>query len=203
MEDNGACTITKNPIAWFDAGKQTNWSGNACTSKVPTEFVCNASTAINCALYPSTTEPTDFKDNCSNVGLVVSEMDFSHYDSITVEAVVAIYTNQGIIGIGKKNTNSLISRNNNFNGKYYQYVYFHLCYVIKVNAVVLYINGDEIDTLSYEGNLMEEANAICVSPSSRQYVGNLIIYGRELTSDEIKNNYKYACTKTPIGHNAW
>ena len=50
---------------------------------------------------------------------------------------------------------------------------------------------------------MEEANAICVSPSSRQYVGNLIIYGRELTSDEIENNYKYACTKTPIGHNAW
>lgn len=200
---DGTYPVTKDLIAWFDAGKQSNWSGNVCASKVPTELVCNAATVINCNLYPSSTEPSDFKDNCSNVGLVVSEMDLSNYDSITVEAVLAINTNQNIIGIGKKNANSLISRINNFDGAYLQYVYFHLCYVIKADAVVLYINGEKKDTLSYEGNLMEEANAICVSPASKQYVGNLLIYGRELAADEIKNNYKYSCMKTPIGRNAW
>lgn len=204
--EKGELPITDGLVEWFNPADESAWDDTyLLSSKLNTGKTATGVSGGGTWLYTNyRVKPTVFNDGLAQIGLVMPAMsEYGITGECSIEFTFDIGTNQNIFFLctapanwGTNNT-SVFSLLNNPGGVYETNV-CHLIMVFTTDGVLLYKNGQYVETKTAVAETDIAASFALVRPYGYG-LGEVRLYNRALTADEVKNNYTYASKQTTIG----
>ena len=204
--EEGELPITDGLVEWFNPADESAWDDTyLLSSKLNTGKTATGVSSGGTWLYTNhQSKPTVFNDGLAQIGLVMPDMsEYGITGECSVEFTFDVGSNQNIFFLCTApakwgaNQTTVYKRLNNPGGTYETTV-CHLIMVFTTEGVLLYKNGQYVGTDTAVAETDIAASFALVRPYGYG-LGEVRLYNRALTADEVKNNYTYASKQTTIG----
>lgn len=210
---DGTSPIYSNLVAWFDVTDTGKWDNYTATSLVGEVTAIGRASMI---YFPSAAKaPTAFNNGFANIGSLhvqksLSELVGSEATAFTIEYLIYCNANNPILfvrdraGTGGTGNDNIYSRQGTKVGSTYlsdpPRTPHHLVAVFTSGSIAWYKDGSYAQTDTTTATFSDILAGYVISNAhnsdSGACVGDLRIYSRALTADEIRNNYLYTTHET-------
>lgn len=201
----GDAPIEAGLVEWFNPADETAWDDTyLLSSKLNTGKTATGASNSGTWLYSNRlTKPTVFNDGLAQIGLIMPAMsEYGIAGECTVEFTFDVPSNGQIfhlctapLNIGGNNT-AVYSTHNGIGG--YKTAVCHAMFVFTADGLLRYVNGQYVDTVTAVAEEDIASSIAFVRPNDGG-LGEVRLYNRALTENEVKNNYRYAAKQTTIG----
>lgn len=205
---DGSSPIYSGLVAWFDITDASKWSTSSLTSIIGESITATGASneGFNAVCNPITQSPSSFNNGFANnvLGLLVRHKMSSLVGSttaFTIELIAYLTNAQSFFMILatdnlRSSNTKIFNKINSIGG--YRYDVQHITAVFTEGQVLWYVGGSLIQTETTSVAFADILNGYFYSAGVKttSRAGDVRIYNRALTADEIRNNYLYTQHET-------